>query len=577
MSEENNWKVYRAELHETMSKGACVPFLGQFLTQILHQETAKELMSYQSRSKVHRPQSSDLSVDNQEILSALTTPLGSVYNDMNIISEAVFPADLSLYYDEQQTPISSKMLIEKTKNKDAELKYEVYQDEEEGVNKESSSVSLMERKDTLSPLPIGKFKYHHLPPTNAYTESFKKSPPSSDLMVPNNNSTGQQNEGDKSFENGDIAGNNVVCEVVKTLSLELLDSYDGASSSYSCHSMSPRDAPNVPDSEAEDIVYNNDILDISHVELNIDDTLDTPVSDFDKETSPDIIPTTSTPTEDIITVFTDTNTDNEVDETLTNTNVKQSTKGGKKKRRWNSFRRRSLPPKETSQSSNNCSNDVPCKKEKWNMFRRKSAPPEDINHSANNCSDNAPHRKERWSRFRRKSAPPEVTSQSTNNCSDDGSCKKETSKLRQKLSSPLRRISSSGCKGNNVQKKGKGIFRRKSSPAKPSYKDDDAPRKKEKHSLRRILSYPLRGHSNPECNNDTVQRREKFHICKHPNVDGFDAHNMLQEMQFSPMRSMNSLNRRPDIQSFIKGLNYNTEEDNYHISIKMEPHKQYNY
>ena len=44
MSEENNWKVYRAELHETMSKGACVPFLGQFLTQILHPETMKESM-----------------------------------------------------------------------------------------------------------------------------------------------------------------------------------------------------------------------------------------------------------------------------------------------------------------------------------------------------------------------------------------------------------------------------------------------------------------------------------------------------------------------------------------------------
>ena len=211
------------------------------------------------------------------------------------------------------------------------------------------------------------------------------------------------------------------------------------------------------------------------------------------------------------------------------------------------------------------------------MFRRKSAPPEDINHSANNCTDNAPHRKERWSRFRRKSAPPEATSQSANNCSDDGSCKKETSKLRQKLSSPLRKMSSSGCKDNNVQKKEKGIFRRKSSLARPSCKDDDTPRKKEKRSLWRILSYPLRGHSNPECSNDTVQRREKFHIYKHPNVDDFDAHNMLQEMQFSPMRYTNSLNPRPDIQSFIKRLNYNTEEDNYHNSIKMEPLKQCKY
>ena len=140
MSEENNWKVYRAELHETMSKGPCVPFLGQFLIQILHQETAKELMSYQSKSKVHRPQSGNLSANNHETLSTSTTPVGSVYNDMNIASEAMSPTDLSLYYDEQQTPTSSKMLIEKTKNKDAKLKYEVYQDEEEGVNKGSSIV-----------------------------------------------------------------------------------------------------------------------------------------------------------------------------------------------------------------------------------------------------------------------------------------------------------------------------------------------------------------------------------------------------------------------------------------------------
>ena len=336
MSEENNWKAYRAELHETMSKGPCVPFLGQFLTQILHQETAKELMSYQSKSKVHRPQSGDLSADNQETLSTPTTPVGSVYNDMNIVPEAVSPTDLSLYCDEQQTPTSSKILIEDARNKDAELKYEAYQDEEEGVNQESSSVSLMERRDTLSPLPIGKFKYHHLPPTNAYMESFKKSSPGSDLLTPNNNSTGKQKEGDKIFENGDIVSNqlnDVVYEVVKTLSLELLDSYDGASNSYSCDSMSPSDVPNVPDYEAEDIFYNNDILDANQVELNIDDTLDTPVTDFDKETSPDIIPTTSTPTEDIITVFTDISTDNEVDETLTNTDVKQSTKGGKKKQR----------------------------------------------------------------------------------------------------------------------------------------------------------------------------------------------------------------------------------------------------
>ena len=406
-----------------------------------------------------------------------------------------------------------------------------------------------------------------------YKESFKKSLLSSDLLKPNN-STGQQNGDDKIIENGDIAGNNFVCVVVKTLRLE---SYDGASGSNNCGLISPRDVQNVPNSKVEDVFCNNDILDFSQVELNIDDTLDTPVSDF--ETSPDIIPTTSTPTKDIITVFTDINTVNEVNETATNTesDVKKSTKERKKKR---SFRRKSPPPEEISQSANNYADDTLRKKERWNKFRRKLPPLESTSQIDNNCSDDAPRKKEKWKMFRRKSAPSEEISQSAYNCSDDAPQNKETSKLRQILSSPLSSISSSGCDGNNVQKKEKGIFQWKSSPARktsPSCSDDDAPRKKEKHSLRRKLSSPLRGYSNPECNNDTPQRREKLHIYKHSDVDGFDAHNMLQEIQFSSMRYMNSLTPRPDIQSFIKGLNYNTEEENYQISIKIELIEQCNY
>ena len=157
-----------------------------------------------------------------------------------------------------------------------------------------------------------------------YKESFLKSSylRSYDLLKPNN-ITGQQNEGDKIIENGDIAGNNFVCEVVKTLRLE---SYDGASGSNNCGLIPPRDVQNVPNSKVEDMFCNNDILDISQVELNIDNALDTPVSDF--ETSPDIIPTTSTPTKDIITIFTNINTVNEINETPTNTesDVKKSTK-----------------------------------------------------------------------------------------------------------------------------------------------------------------------------------------------------------------------------------------------------------
>ena len=102
MSEENNWKIYRAEQHETMFKGTCMRLLGQFLTQILHQEAVKEMMSYQGKSQECRPQSIDLSADNQQTLSAPTTPVNSVYNDMNNFSEAVFLIDLNLDYNEQR-------------------------------------------------------------------------------------------------------------------------------------------------------------------------------------------------------------------------------------------------------------------------------------------------------------------------------------------------------------------------------------------------------------------------------------------------------------------------------------------
>ena len=325
MSEENNWKVYRAELHETMSKGACVPFLGQFLTEILHQEMVKELMLRRRKSTELRPKSGNLNADNQETLSAPTTPMSSVQDDMVIVSEAVSPTDLNL---EQQTPTSSntqpELLIEEVKGESDELKFGVSQEEEESTKKKPS----------------------------------------------------------------------------------------------------------------------------------------------------------------------------------------KSIKDGKKKRRWS-------------------------------RFRRKSAPLEQANSNANNCNDDAPH-------------------------------KKEFSKLRRILSSPLRNFSFFGSNSNNVQKKGKGIYQRKSSPATPSCNDDDTPQKKEKRSLRKKLFSPLRGHSNRECNNDTPQSGEQ------PDVDGFDAHDMLQQMQFSSMRYINSLNPRPDIQSFIKGLNYNSEEDNYRISIQREPIEQHN-
>ena len=608
MSEEDNWKVYKIELNETLAKGTCVPFLGQFLTQILQQDTVKEVITYRKKSQGRRPQSGDLSADSRETLSAPTSPVNSDHDDVLNTSEIVSPTDLNVSFDEQKTPTPSNLPPEVEFNqetraeeiKENDTKQEPTHEEEGGIKKEPSSTSMVERRDTLSPLPIGKFKKNQLSQTNLCKESFKKS---SVLHSPNESgTTGQQSS--KIVENGDIASNklsNAVCEIVKTLSLESLDSYDGASSCYSRGSTPARDVPNIPDSEAEDTYYNNDILDISQVELNIDDTLDMPMSDFEKEGSPFTNPTAGTPTEDNL-VFTDISTGTEINETVApNTEVK---KPGKKKRRWNSFRRKSPPPEAGNHSTTNCSDDAPRKKEtvKSTLKRRLSSPLRSF--SAPTCNDDnstqhddSTQKKEKG--FLKKRFSP--SREGSPVCNDDGTQKKEKGFLKRRFSpsregSPVcnddstqkkekgflkrrfspSRESSPVCNDDSTQKKGKGTMRRKSSPSRETSPngDEDTPRKKEKKGLRRKLSSPLRGHSSTECNNDTLQKREKLHIYEHSDVDGFNAHTMLQQMQFSSMRYMSSIDPRADVQSFIKGLQYNSEEDNYRMSIQMEPIEQ---
>ena len=525
MSEEDNWKVYKIELYETMSKGTCIPFLGQFLTQILQQETVKEVISYRKKSHGRRPQSSELSYDNRETLSAPTTPVNSDHDEVLDASLAVSPTDLNVELD-QTTPtppnVQPDMPNEETENKKDELKCEATQKEEEGIKKETSGTSVVERRDTLSPLPIGKFKKNYLSPTNLCRENLKKS---SAMQSSHRCGTESENkdESDK-MVNGDTAGHKLEgarCEVVKTISMESLDSYDGASSCYSRGSTPARDViPNAPDSEVEDTFCNNDVLDISQIEVNIEDTLDTPTSDFDKEGSPDVDPCTSTPTEDItIETVNTSNEENGVEEKTTANIEKSPVKDGKKKRKWGSLRR--------------------------------------------------------------KVSPPEGSSHSITNCTDDSVRKKETRGLRRNLSSPLKSFSTSSCNDTAVtHKKEKGTPKRKhSSPARDSSPscNDETPRRKERRSIRRKLSSPLRSHhSNASCDEDPPQKRDKLHIYNHSDVDGFNVHTMLQQMQFSSMRYMNSLEPRADIQSFIKGLQYNSEEDNYHMSIQMEP-IQYNY
>ena len=526
MSEEDNWKVYKIELYDTMSKGTCVPFLGQFLTQILQQETVKEVISYRKKSQGRRPQSCELSSDNRETLSAPTTPVNSDHDEVLDASLAVSPTDLNTDLDPTTpTPsnVQSDVAIEETENKKGEL--ECATQKEEGIKKEISGTSVVERRDTLSPLPIGKFKKNYLSPTSLYRENLKKS---SAMLSSHKYGTGlvpeNKDESDK-MVNGDTAGHKLEgaqCEVVKTISMESLDSYDGASSCYSRGSTPARDInPNAPDSEVEDTFCNNDVLDISQIEVNIEDSLDTPTSDFDKEGSPFVDPFASTPTEDITIESVNTsNEENGAEEKTTNIE-KSPVKDGKKKRKWGSLRR--------------------------------------------------------------KVSPPEGNSHSVTNCTDDSAQKKEARGLRRNLSSPLKSFSTSSCNDATAaaaHKKEKGTPKRKhSSPARDSSPscNDETPRRKEKRSLRRKLSSPLRSnHSNASCDDDPPQRRDKLHIYSHSDVDGFNVHTMLQQMQFSSMRYMNSFEPRPDVQSFIKGLQYNSEEDNYHMSIQMEP-IEYNY
>ena len=580
MSEEDNWKVYKIELHETLAKGTCVPFLGQFLTQILQQETVKEVITYRNKCQGRRPQSSERSADSLETLSAPTSPVNSEHDDANI-SEIASPTDLDVRIDEQKTATPSNVQPDAASNqetipevvvKEDDVKPETAQ-EEEGIEKEPSNTSMLERRDTLSPLPIGKFKRNQFSPTSWYKEDFKKS---SSLHSPNKNGVGQQTGSGKIIENGDIASNklnNDVCDVVKTISLELLDSCDGASS---CYSRGPdRDMPNVLDSEAEDSHHTNDIVDISQIELSIDDTLDIPMSDFDQEGSTFTDPTASTPTEDN-PVFTDITTATEGNEVVM-TEIK---KPGKKKRRWNSFKRKSPPSEAPSHSATNYADDTPRKKGtgKPTLKRRLSSPLRSV--SAPACNDDSTQKKEDSTQkkekdgFLKRRFPP--SRESSPVCDDNSTQKKERGFL-QKRFSPSREASPV-CNDGSTQKRKKGTLRRKFSPARetsPTPDDNNTPHKKEKRGLRRELSSPLRGHSSTECNNGTLRKREKLHIYKHADeVDGFNANSVLQQMQFSSMRYMSSIDPRADVQVFIKGLTYNSEEDNYRMSIQMEPMEQ---
>ena len=511
MSEEDNWRVYKTELYDVMSKGTCVPFLGQFLTQIMQQETAKEVKSYRKKSQGRRPQSGDMSSDQHETVSAPTSPVNSDNDDeLNATSKT-------------------------TEN--GEPKHEEIQ-EQEVVKKPR----VVQRNDTLSPLPTGKFKKNNLFPNNSYKENSSQSSLTPAMKLSHASSTRQESDQadltDSEFKSVIENSNNVIhkskgaeygiSKEMKALSLESLDSYDGASSCYSRGSTPLRDISlAVPlDSEAEEDSYDNAVLDVSQVELNIEHSMDTPTCECNADNSP--VATSSTPIE---------NVSNEgspnIDSVTTSSHNPTQTSDTSYEDVEESVESKTFPARGEG------------KKRRWSSLRRSaSPPPADSNSSVVSCHDNTPH-------------------------------KKESKSLRRKLSSPAIRSSSPNCGDNTPQQKEKDTLRRKiSSPTRsstPVCNDEMSTPQRNKRGLRRKLSSPLRGQSDPNHNDCPPARREKFRVQNQPDTGCFDVHSMMQQMQLSSMRYMKSLCVRLDVQSFIKGLHYNTEERNYHISTQTEP------
>jgi len=97
-------------------------------------------------------------------------------------------------------------------------------------------------------------------------------------------------------------------------------------------------------------------------------------------------------------------------------------------------------------------------------------------------------------------------------------------------------------------------------------------KKKRWNSLKRKISSPIGDSSSTSCSDASAQKRDnKLHIY---DMDGLDVYMMLQQMQFASFGYMNSLDCRQDIQCFIEGLQFNSEEENYHNSLEVEPNDQ---
>ena len=290
MSEEDNWRTYKIELKEiASSKNHCVPFLGQFLTQIVQQETVNDLKSHRRKSRGRRPQSIELG--NHETLSAPASPVNSFHEDP--IEPVASPNIMKPPANEHKTNSPSDILNHIETSVD---------EKDEPVNlKWTSGSGVVERRDKLSPLPIGKFK--NPLQNNLYRHS-----------------------------------------------VDLLD--DGANSSDSLGSSPPRDI------QLDDSFLTSPIspLDISNIEVSI---VEDRREDVVRESTPVELnePILEEP---ILEEFSFDGSDTEV--SIIEGGGKKTSSFGLKKKRWSSLKRKISSPVEDS-SNTSCSDTGPQKRE----------------------------------------------------------------------------------------------------------------------------------------------------------------------------------------------------------------------
>ncbi|XP_065910827.1 uncharacterized protein [Dysidea avara] len=336
MSEEDNWKTYKNELKEVMSsKNLCVPFLGQFLTQIVQQETVNDLKSYRRKSRGRRPQSGEFNSGSHETLSAPASPVNSFHEDQLELSPVTSPSTMNPPAQcERKTSAPSDILnhVENSVNK---------KDDTVDLNlKLTSGSSIVERRDKLSPLPVGKFKKNPLS-NNLYRDSFRKSSPISAMKL--DGAVGQD-----VLSPEDVSMLSVISPQLKR-SCDSLDSLD--SSNYSRGSTPPRDIHDELDGSFMTCPLSP--LDVSHIEVSIEDSV-TPCEEMVRE---------STPVENSNLNGEASFNGKDMEVSTIERGAKKTSSFGLKKKRWSSLKRKVSSPIGDSSSSTSCSDAGPQKRD----------------------------------------------------------------------------------------------------------------------------------------------------------------------------------------------------------------------